>query len=72
MLSLIYTSCAYEEYAVNIEYDKQQAPNVPDFVDGMRDCEKGNQADPDRSDSYQRGYAAEYQLEQNRSERHAC
>jgi hypothetical protein len=50
---------------VNIEYDKQQAPNVPDFVDGMRDCEKGNQADPDRSDSYQRGYAAEYQLEAN-------
>jgi hypothetical protein len=50
---------------MNIEYDKQDAPNVPDFIDGQRDCKDGNQADPNRSESYQRGYAAEYQHEMN-------
>lgn len=33
-----------------------------DFTAGMLDCREGRQADPKRSESYQAGYAAEYQL----------
>jgi hypothetical protein len=48
-----------------LDLEMKSAPNIPDFIDGQRDCKEGNQADSKRSESYHRGYAAEYQLEAN-------
>ena len=36
-----------------------------DFLAGQRDCEQGVPHDSDKSESYNRGYAAQYQHEQN-------
>ena len=35
-----------------------------DFIAGQLDCREGKPADPERSESYQQGYSAEYQLQE--------
>jgi hypothetical protein len=35
-----------------------------DFIKGARDCRKGKEARENASDDYNRGYSAEYALEQ--------
>lgn len=39
------------------------------FIDGMRDCERGIPHKSGMSKSYDRGYNAQYELEQIRTER---
>ena len=41
---------------------------VGDFVRGQRDCKNGVPHEAGKSASYDRGYAAEYELEQIKSE----
>jgi hypothetical protein len=41
--------------------------NADDFLKGQRDCEKGAVHQSGKSESYDRGYAAQYQHEQNLS-----
>ena len=39
-----------------------------DFLQGQKDCQKGEPAKLDGSEAYQRGYGTQYQHEQNMSE----
>lgn len=34
------------------------------FMQGQRDCEQGKPADENKPEAYQRGYGAQYELEQ--------
>jgi len=43
-------------------------PNICDFIDGERDCKQGKDADPKRSENYQRGYGFQYGIEESKSE----
>ena len=36
-----------------------------EFLKGQKDCQEGKPAQPYKSDWYKRGYAAQYQHEQN-------
>jgi len=38
--------------------------NINDYLDGQKDCENGTPHKAGRSESYDRGYAAQYELEQ--------
>ena len=49
------------------EEGESKVNNLDDFIKGQKDCEAGEQAKQDQSDAYNRGYAAQYQHEQNRS-----
>lgn len=43
--------------------NQTQQLNCDDFLRGQRDCQKGAYK-PNQGDSYNRGYAAQYELEQ--------
>jgi hypothetical protein len=38
-----------------------------EFIRGQSDCDKGRSAELNASDAYNRGYSAQYQLEQNKT-----
>lgn len=49
----------------------EQKPNnidALDFIQGQKDCRDNGEAKENMSESYYRGFAAQYQLEQNMSE----
>ena len=35
---------------------------IDDFFAGQKDCQQGNPHNPNKSESYDRGYSAEYEL----------
>ena len=38
--------------------------NIIDFIEGMAACQNGQLSDPSKSESWLRGWGAEYQLEE--------
>jgi hypothetical protein len=47
------------------EYKPKAIHSPADFLKGQLDCKEGNPAAQNASDDYNRGYAAQYQHEQN-------
>ena len=43
--------------------------DISEFIRGQRDCEQGNPHKPDQGSAYDRGYRAQYELEQVNTER---
>lgn len=37
---------------------------IDDFLQGQQDCQEGKQAKENASDAYNRGYGAEYEMQQ--------
>jgi hypothetical protein len=59
---------AYDEYHRTYVELTANEPIVAEFIDGQRDCRDGVEHQS-RSESYDRGYAAQYELEQMNTER---
>ena len=55
-------SGGYEEYKATFYDLVDNEPIVAEFIDGQRDCRDGI-PHQSRSESYDRGYAAQYELE---------
>ena len=52
-----------------IDQDIDQEIDVSEFMQGQRDCKAGIEHKAGQSDSYDRGYATQYELEQIESAR---